>query len=494
MRVCVIGAGISGLSAAYRLQQAGVEVELLEASSRVGGLIGSEQVEDCVVETGADSILTEKPWALTLASELGLQAQIIGTRQSQRGAHIVRAGKLERIPEGFSLIAPTQLGPLARTPLLSMQGKLRASLELLVPERAAEVDDESLEHFVVRRLGRELFDRMAQPLAGGIYGADPKLLSLRATMPRFLDLERKYGSVIRGLRAASVKSGAATRESREASAHAASALPAQGGAVAHERPSQSAQASGARYGLFAAFAGGMQTFVDGLARALEGRIRTRHIVSAIEGDERGYRVEAQRGASACDAVVLALPSHVSAGLLSSFDGALSRELSAIEYASAATVTLCWPRSSIAHPLDAFGFVVPTIEKRGVIASTWASVKYEGRAPAGKALIRVFVGGHRGQHLVSYDDRELIALARRELATLIGVSAEPEWTRVNRYTRAMPQYHLGHLARVARIEALAQKHVRFALAGNAFRGVGIPDAVRSGEQAAARVLGRAVQAL
>ncbi|MEY4509435.1 MAG: hypothetical protein RLZZ450_1557 [Pseudomonadota bacterium] len=488
MRVCVVGGGISGLAAAYRLQQAGAEVEVLEGSGRVGGLIGSEQVEGSVVETGADSILTEKPAALRLAEELGLQREIIATRATQRGAHIVQAGKLQRIPQGFSLIAPTDLSALARSPLLSARGKLRAVAELAVPTRDADRDDESLEDFVVRRLGRELFDRMAQPLAGGIYGADPKKLSLRATMPRFLDLERKYGSVIRGLRAAAkTASGAAEAARAGALALDNSAKDDVAGAPSPAR--FNAAASGARYGLFAAFTGGMQTFVDGLDKQLVGRVHTRRIVTGIEGDERGYRVEAQGSVSACDAVVLAVPAHVAARVLSGFDAALASELSNIDYASAATVTLSWPRSAIAHPLDAFGFVVPTVEHRGLIASTWASVKYEGRAPPDKALIRVFIGGHRGQHLVDYDDRELIALARRELRDLIGVSAEPEWTRVVRYVRAMPQYHLGHLSRVRRIEELAGKHVRFALAGNAYRGVGIPDAVRSGEEAAARILAR-----
>jgi len=475
MRVCVVGGGISGLAAAYRLQQAGAEVELLEGSGRLGGLLGSERVEGSLVESGADSILTEKPWALRLAEEVGLSSEIIATRQAQRGAHIVRAGKLERIPQGFSLIAPTDLVALGRSPLLSTKGTLRAAAELLVPTRATGVEDESLEGFVVRRLGRELFDRMAQPLAGGIYGADPSKLSLRATMPRFLDLERKYGSVIRGLRAGVRKAATVSFDN--------------GGASEPARPVFQGAAAGARYGLFAAFSGGMQTFVDGLDKQLAGRVRTRRIVTGIEGDERGYRVEAQGSVSACDAVVVAVPAHVAARVLHGFDAQLAAELAQIDYASAATVTLSWPRSAIAHPLDAFGFVVPTVEHRGVIASTWASVKYDGRSPADKALIRVFIGGHRGQHLVEYDDRELCALARRELAELIGVSAEPEWTRVVRYVRAMPQYHLGHLDRVTRIEALANKHPRFALAGNAYRGVGIPDAVKSGEDAAARVLAR-----
>ncbi|MDB4988322.1 MAG: Protoporphyrinogen oxidase, aerobic, HemY [Myxococcaceae bacterium] len=463
MRVCVIGGGISGLTAAYRLKKGGAVVDLLEGSARVGGLLGSEQIEDHVVETGADSILTDKPWALRLAEELGLTHQIIGTNPKKRGAHIVHRGRLERIPAGFSLIAPTDLLALARSPVVSARGTMRAALDLVVPRRDAARSDESLEHFVVRRLGRELFERLAQPLAGGIYGADPKKLSLAATMPRFLELEREYGSVIRGLRAR-----------------------------ARQLPVDKNGAAGARYGLFAAFSGGMQTFVSALEKELEGQIETRSLVTSLGRTAEGYRIEVQGAVRSYDAVVLALPSYVAAQVVRGFDASLSRALSEIDYASAATITLSWPRAAIPHPLDAFGYVVPAIEQRSVIASTWASVKYERRAPVDKALLRVFVGGHRGQHLVQYDERELIGIAKRELGELIGVSAAPEWTRVQRYVRAMPQYHVGHLDRVARIEALERQHEGFALAGNAYRGVGIPDAVKSGEDAAARLLGEDAQ--
>lgn len=456
MRACVVGGGVSGLTAAYRLQRAGVDVDLLEAGARVGGLLGTEQRDGCVVETGADSILTEKPWAVRLAEELGMQQEIIGTQAESRGAFIVHRGKLARVPEGFSLLAPMDLAALARSPVLSSKGKLRAALELVLPRGAG--GDESLESFVVRRFGRELFDRLAQPLAGGIYGADPAKLSLKATMPRFLDLEEKYGSVTRGLRAR------------------AKAAPEGKGAV-----------TGARYGLFAAFKGGMQALIDALARELGERLQTGSPVTAIDASEGRYRVEVRGSFRSYDALIVALPAHVAAQTILGFDRALSDELARIEYASAATVTLSWPRAAIPHPLDAFGFVVPVVEGRSIIASTWASVKYAGRAPDGTALIRVFVGGHRGQHLVSYEDAELVNIARRELGELLGVTAPPSWTLVQRYLRAMPQYHVGHLERVARIEQLARAHPAFALAGNAYRGVGIPDAVKSGEDAAARLL-------
>jgi oxygen-dependent protoporphyrinogen oxidase len=247
------------------------------------------------------------------------------------------------------------------------------------------------------------------------------------------------------------------------------------------------QASGARYGLFAAFRGGMQTLVDALTRELGERIHTRTLVTSVERDKLGWAVEIRGSFQPYDAVIVALPAHIAGQILDGFDRPLAAELFAIDYGSAATVTFAWPRAAIARPLDAYGFVVPAIEQRGIIASTWASVKYEGRAPADKALIRAFIGGHTGQHLLEQTDPQLVELARRELEALMGVRAAPDWSRVVRYERAMPQYKLGHLARVDRIEARVREHPGLALAGNAYRGVGIPDAVRSGEAAAERVL-------
>lgn len=459
MRIAVLGGGISGLSAAYRLKQRGHDVTVFEGGTRAGGILGTELRDGYVIETGPDSILSEKPWALALAEELGLGAEIIKTRPHPRGAYVVNHGRLVRVPEGFSLMAPTTFGDMARSPLVSTGGKLRMALDLALPRGHAGAD-ESLESFVVRRLGRETFERLAQPLVGGIYGADPARLSLRATMPRFVELEAEHRSVVLGLRA---------RQKQ-----------------ALERGA--GKASGARYGLFAAFRRGMQTFTDALVKSLDGSVETQSMVTALARDADGYHVEVRGQYQGFDAVIIALPAYVAGSLLRPLDAPLANELSAIPYGSAATVTFAFNRHQIAHALDAFGFVVPAVEGRSIIASTWASVKYEGRAPEGKALIRVFVGGYQGQHLVERSDAELSALCRRELSDLIGVEGEPDFVRVVRYQKAMPQYHVGHLSRVSRIDALIAQHPGLALAGNAYRGVGIPDAVKSGEDAARRIAG------
>jgi oxygen-dependent protoporphyrinogen oxidase len=458
MRVIVLGGGISGLTAAYRLKQGGAEVELCEAQPRLGGLLGTERFGGFEVEIGPDSILCEKPWALALARDLGLGGQILGTRKEAHGAYIVHRGKLVRVPEGFSMMAPTDLWAMARTPILSLGGKLRTLLDMVLPRRASTAD-ESLESFVVRRLGRESFERLAQPLVGGIYGADPKSLSLSATMPRFIELEREHGSVIRGL----LKKRA------------------QGG---------SGGAEGARYGMFAAFRGGMQTLIDALEKELAGSVHLNAGALRVTRNGAGYAVETHRARLECDAIVVALPAHAAAHVLRDLDPALTDALRAIPYASAATVTGIWDERQIPQPLDAYGFVVPAAEGREIIAATWASAKWAGRAPQGKALIRVFIGGHAGQHLVERSDESLLDIVARELNGLMGIREKPEWTRVMRYFDAMPQYHVGHAGRVSQVAAVVARHAGLYLAGNAYRGVGIPDAVKSGEDAAKAVLAQA----
>lgn len=456
-RVVVIGAGVTGLAAALRVRERdpALEVSVFEAAARAGGTVATERTDGFLVETGADSVITEKPWALALATRHGFADRLIGTSEGERRTYVVHGGRLHALPDGFLMLAPTALGPLVASPLFTLRGKLRMGLDLVLPRRR-DRGDESLASFVRRRLGREALDRVADPLVGGIYTADPERLSLAASMPRFLDLERKYRSVIVGLRA-----GAST-----AARHGA----------------------GARYGLFASHRDGMGGFVDEMVRRLPaGTLRLRARVDALAREGGHWQLLADGTPMAADAVIVAVPAYAAARLLAPLDAALARELDAIEYASAAAVTLGYRQTDLRGGLRGFGFVVPHTEGRTVIACTFASRKYAGRAPEGSELLRAYVGGARRPEIVERSDDELIATVRDDLRVLAGITAAPVLARVARQRRAMPQYAVGHLDRVAAIERRLDAWPGLQLAGAAYRGVGIPDCIRSGETAADAVL-------
>ena len=466
-RVVVVGGGLTGLAAAHRLVSRAsaarrpIEVVVLEAKGRIGGSIWTDRADGFVIEGGADSFITNKPWALDLCHELGLGDQIIGTDDRNRRSFVVKGGKLLPVPEGFVLMAPGRLLPLLASPILSVRGKLRMLMDLVLP-RKADDSDESLAAFVRRRLGREALDRLVQPLVGGIYTAEPAELSLKATLPQFPAMEREHGSLIR----------AAIRQARKAKAG--------------ER-----MASGARYGLFASLADGMDTLPNALAAALPPRaIRTGAAVRRISRPDPGkpWRVELLDGPPIdAGGVILTTEAHASARLIDGLDPELALQLRSIPYASSAIVTVAYRRDQVAHPLDGFGAVVPSIEGRSILAVSFLNVKFPRRAPAGTALMRAFVGGATQPGLFDLEDEELMTLVRGELSTLLGASGEPILIGVARHSRAMPQYTLGHLDRVAAIRQRAARHSRLILAGNAFGGVGIPDCVRSGQDAASALL-------
>ena len=462
MKLVVVGGGISGLAAAHRAVEVArergrsVELTLLEAADRLGGTIQTEHRDGFLVEGGPDSFLSEKPWALDLCRRLGLGERLLRTDDRFRRTYVVFRGRLHPLPDGFQLLAPTRLGPFVSSRLFSWPGKLRMALDLVLPRGSDP--DESLGSFVRRRLGREALQRVAQPLVAGIYTADPDDLSLAATMPRFLEMERRERSVILSL-------WRAGRQRRE-------------------------RASGARWSLFVTMADGMEELIRALAARLPGgAVRLKEPVTGVAREGAGWRVTTAAGAAVdADALVLAAESHQAARLLRYVDPGLAHLLDGIPYASSATVTLAYRRRDIAHPLDGFGFVVPQIERRPIIACTFSSVKYPGRAPAQHALLRVFVGGALNEAVLHADDGTLVATARRELAELLGVAGEPLFVRVVRHPRSMPQYHVGHAARAEAIEQAVGRLPGLRLAGGAYRGVGIADCVRSGEAAADALLG------
>ncbi len=469
--VVVIGGGISGLAAAHRLVERNrqsknpPEVLLIEASSRLGGIIRTERRDGFLLESGPDSFISEKPAAVALAKRIGLTSRLIETSEAHRRSFIVRKGRLHAVPEGFQLLAPSRFWPFATTPIFSLVGKARMALDLILPRRMAVNgnDDESLAQFVRRRLGQQALERMAQPMVGGIYTADPENLSLRATMPRFLEMEREHRSVIRAM----------WKQRRKL------------------RESESKSTSGARYSLFLSFDEGMRTLVDGITTQLNGvsvRLSTRVESLAFDDATKRWKV----GVSAeetipADAICLALPAYASAKLLRQTDALLAGELEAIPYASTATINLAYKRADIPHALDGFGFVVPFVERRSILACTFSSVKFAGRAPEGHALLRAFVGGALQPEMFELDEDAMIASARHDLHQLLGINRPPLFAHVEKWPRSMAQYQLGHMERVERIRQRLNAHPNLKLAGNAFDGAGIPDCIRSGETAADEIL-------
>ncbi len=449
-RIVIIGGGISGLAAAYRITELNKEaqVTVLEASRRLGGTIQTDHQDGFLLERGPDSFISEKPHAIALAKRLGLESQLIQTNEEYRRSFIVRDGRLRAVPEGFQLMAPSRMWPFITSDIFSLAGKVRMAADLLLPRKNKNGStDESLASFVRRRLGKEALARMAQPMVGGIYTADPETLSLRATLPRFLEMEQKHRSLIL--------------------------------AMARLGRAQKTGTSGARYSLFVSFERGMQALVDPLTRInADLRVNTRALRLTFD---RGWTITTDKDEQIkADAVCLAVPAYVAASLSG---GRLAEKLREIKYASTATINFGYGRAAIKHPLNGFGFVVPFIEKRSLLACTFSSVKFSGRAPDGQVLLRAFAGGALQPEVFALDEAEMARRVEADLRELLGISEEPLFVEVAKWERSMPQYEVGHLERVAEIERLASELPGLTLAGNAYRGAGIPDCVRSGEAAA-----------
>jgi len=468
--VAVIGGGISGLAAAHRLivRDPDLEVVVFERDSRFGGKILTERRDGYVIEAGPDSFLSVKPRGVGLTRELGLEDRLIGPDERNRGAFVLHRGRLVPLPEGLTGLVPSRLGPIARTSLLSPLGKLRMAGDLVLTPRQS-VDDESLASFVERRLGREAYERLIEPLMSGIYAGDGRQLSLAATFPNLRTAERTHGGMLRG--AAAVRKEAAQRGEAQA--------PKRG---------------------FLSFPNGMAELVDALAHRIGeagARVRTETTVSAIHaraGGEPGYDLEIDESGTVeprqrCpyDGVIVATPAWAAAPLVRPWSGDAGDALSDIPHVSNAIVMVAFPASQCPHALKGTGYVVPRAAHRPVMAVTWSSSKWRDRAPEDHVLVRAFIGRAGQQGELSGDDASLIRIALSELRNVLGVTGTPERSRVFRWDRGMPQYNLGHLDRVHRIELGIGRVPGMEIAGNMFRGVGIPDCIASGEAAADNTL-------
>ncbi len=454
-RVVIVGGGIAGLATAYYLAQRGAaDYQLIESAPTFGGKIVSVREKGFVVEGGPDSFITTKTAALELCHELGLGDQLIGTNDAGRKVFVWSRGRLRQMPDGVMLIIPTRIMPFVRSPLISWPGKLRMGMDLFIPARRDD-DDESLAAFVRRRLGAEALDRIAEPMIAGIYVADAEYLSLKSTFPRFLDMEKKYGGLLRGVLAQKRAGNGKSASSRAATF------------------------------MFMTLRGGLQDMVDGIVARLD-----RHSLvpgtSAVKVAQTGNGYDIMLNDGACihaDAVVLASPTFATADLVQGFDPALAEALRKIRYVSTATVSLGYKRSELTHPLDGFGFVVPRSEQRKILACTWSSTKFDHRAPEGHALVRAFIGGAHAENLAEQDDESVANVAREELRAMMGIVSPPVITRVYRWSKANPQYAVGHEARIAQVDRMAEQHTGLYLVGGAYHGVGIPDCIADGKRVA-----------
>jgi len=463
-RVAIFGAGVSGLATAYRLraQAPEVEFEIWEKSARVGGVVGTRNVDGFQCELSVDNFITTIPWGLELCKELGFQDDLQSTNNRFRRTFVVRNRRLYALPDGFMTMAPTKLYPMIVTPLLTPWGKIRCGLELFLPRRKSD-EEESLASFAKRRLGKEAFDRIIEPLVGGIYGGDSAKLSLQATLPRFAEMETKDRSLIWSMTKSQKKARKIKRE----------------------------EESGARYSFFITLKSGMQSLPERLADVLgRDRIKLNRTVERVEPLENGaaWNVVSQSGeTSRFDAIIFATDSQAASRALRDAAPEVASLYGQTEHTGVAIVHLAFRDEQIGRPVKGMGFVVPTSEGNGVIAGSFSSYKYPTRAPEGTTLLRIFVGGARAPEMLELSENELVARVVDEVRALLDVKGAPLITDVARFPNAMPQYYLGRLDWRKRLQAALDKTPTLALAGNALDGVGLPACVKSGYDAADRIL-------
>ena len=459
MKVAIVGAGISGLSSAHYLRKlcrdgnVPLELVLFESSARPGGVVDTVKKGDMILELGPDSFMTSKPWALDLARELGLGDSLIGVGYgSEKNTFVYGDGELWPLPEGFFLMAPSKLLPFLRCGLFSAKAKLRVLLEPLLPRGGG--GDESVRSFVQRRFGREIFDKAAQPLLGGIYMADPEKLSLSATMPQFLEMEKKSGSVLWDLL---------------------------------RNPPTSRGESGARYGLFLTPAQGMSVIIEKLCASAEfARQDFETAVLSIKKSEKRWLVSSDRGEEEFDAVVLSTRADTAGLLLSDVDPQLELRLSGVRYVSSVVATLVFWEKDFRGLPDGLGIIIPSTEKMNLLACSLYSSKFPEKSGSGKVVVRCFLGGELNPDAVLCGEEEIKAVLKEELARIFGFDNNPTEIYIKRYPMSMPRFGLGHEEEISAVMHRLSRHSGLALCGAAYLGVGIPDCVRSGDIAARKI--------
>jgi len=449
--VVIVGSGISGLSTAYYLAKAGVRSTLVERSARLGGVIQTETVNGCVIEAGPDSFLSAKPAALELIRDLDLASDVIGSNDSRRVTYIWKGGRLIPMPDGLMMMVPTKILPVVVSPLLSWSTKIRMGLEYFRAAPAAPLADRSVADFIEDHYGSEAVEYLAEPLLAGVYGGDPRALSVGSVLARFVELENQYGSLTRGVLA----------ERAKAAMNHSSAAP-----------------------LFRTMKHGLGQMVDAILNAIRNSIQVvRGTAETVESSGSGLRLRVSGDWIEASHLVLACPAYQAGAIAASIEPELGELLSGIDYSSSMTVALGYRRAALNHPLNGFGFLVPKKERRRLVACTWVGSKFSHRVPEDWAVLRCFLGGHETMDLT---DQEVLACVQEELRDIRGVAAAPDFHRISRWPRSMAQYTVGHAERVRRIEALAARRANLHLVGNAYYGIGIPDCIRMGKHAAARI--------
>ncbi len=470
-KIIIIGGGIAGLAAAVHLKAGAkahdktVDVLLLEKNSRIGGKILTEKLGPYLVEGGPDSFLPEKVWALNLARHLGLEPEILPSNDEFKGTFIYSGKQLHSLPEGVMLMVPTSFWPMAKSRLITWPGKIRMGMEVFVPKRKLR-EDESLASFVTRRLGRECLEKIAEPLVAGIHTSNPDNMSVLATFPRFVQMEQKSGSLIRGMIA-----------SMKTRTHAT-----------HNGPPPKTGAT--KLTFLTSFKHGMQALSQACADYIgPGSIRLNSGVKTVEPKGKGYAVTLESGGILeADHVMIASASYETASMVGGFDEVLAAQMNKIEWSSSSTVTVVFRKDDVRVPLKGFGFIVPRVEGRRVNAATYSSIKWSYRAPNDTIMIRVFVGGGHHEELVTeLDDAGMVRMVLEELDTILGLKADPQFSKVYRWHKGMPKYTVGHLDRIALLDRMLSIHPGLHLIGCSYKGIGIGDCVHEAQIAAEKIL-------